>query len=120
MDSILITVKKSLGIVEECEDFDDELIIFINSVFSTLNQLGVGPENGFAIQDDTTNWSDYLNDNLKLEFIKTYVCLNVKLVFDPPSSSTVIEAINRKISELEWRINVAVDNVEEEVHNVEV
>lgn len=120
MDSILITIKKSLGIVDECEDFDDELILFTNSVFSTLNQLGVGPEKGFSIQDDTANWSDYLNNDLKLEFVKTYVCLNVKLLFDPPSSSTVIEAINRKISELEWRINVAVDNTEKEGNDVEV
>ena len=70
MDSILITIKQSLGIVDECEDFDDELILFTNSVFSTLNQLGVGPEKGFSIQDDTANWSDYLNNDLKLEFVK--------------------------------------------------
>ena len=119
MDSILISVKKSMGIAEECEDFDDELILFINSVFSTLNQLGVGPETGFAIQDDIANWSDYLNDDLNLNSVKTYVCLKVKLMFDPPNSSTVIEAINREIKELEWRINVAVDIVKED-EDVEV
>lgn len=119
MDSILISVKKSMGIAEECEDFDDELILFINSVFSTLNQLGVGPETGFAIQDDIANWSDYLNDDLNLNSVKTYVCLKVKLMFDPPSSSTVIEAINREIKELEWRINVAVDIAKED-EDVEV
>lgn len=108
-----------MGIAEECEDFDDELILFINSVFSTLNQLGVGPETGFAIQDDIANWSDYLNDDLNLNSVKTYVCLKVKLMFDPPSSSTVIEAINREIKELEWRINVAVDIVKED-EDVEV
>ena len=119
MDSILISVKKSMGIAEECEDFDDELMLFINSVFSTLNQLGVGPETGFAIQDDIANWSDYLNDDLNLNFVKTYVCLKVKLMFDPPSSSTVIEAINREIKELEWRINVVADIAKED-EDVEV
>lgn len=110
MDSILTSVKKSLGIMEECEDFDDELVLFTNSVFSTLRQIGVGPEEGFSIQDDTTNWSDYLHDDKRLEFVKTYVCLKVKMIFDPPTASTAVEAINRMISELEWRINVTVDN----------
>ena len=110
MDSILTSVKKSLGIIEECEEFDDELILFTNSVFSTLCQIGVGPEEGFSIQDDTTNWSDYIHEDKRLEFVKTYVCLNVKMLFDPPTASTAVEAINRTIKELEWRINVTVDN----------
>lgn len=80
----------------------------INSAFSVLTQLGVGPEAGFYIEDSEAVWSDFVNDS-RLEMIKTYVYLKVKLVFDPPSSSAVMEAINRQISELEWRINVTAD-----------
>ncbi len=108
MDSILTSIKKLLGITEDYEHFDQDVIVHINSAFSVLTQLGVGPEAGFFIEDSDASWTDFVNDS-RLEMIKTYVYLKVKLVFDPPSSSSVIEAINRQISELEWRINVTVD-----------
>lgn len=110
MNSILITIKKLLGIEEEYEYFDADIIMHINSVFSVLTQLGVGPEEGFTISDETAEWTDFIpkNDNT-LEFIKTYIHLRVRLVFDPPTSSAVIDAINRTISELEWRINIAAE-----------
>ncbi len=108
MESILTSIKKLLGITEDYEQFDTDIIIHINSAFSVLTQLGVGPEAGFYIADSDAAWTDFVNDS-RLEMIKTYVYLKVKLVFDPPTSSGVIDAINRQISELEWRINVAVD-----------
>lgn len=109
MDSILTSIKKLLGIAEEYEHFDPDIVMHINSAFSVLTQLGVGPEEGFHIEDASTVWSEFLYDDPRLEFVKTYVQLKVKLGFDPPLSSAAIEAINRQISELEWRINVAVE-----------
>lgn len=113
MDSILTSIKKLLGITEEYEHFDTDIVMYINSAFSVLTQLGVGPKNGFRIEDESSDWSEFLNDDPRLELVKTYVYLKVKLAFDPPLSSAVIEAINRQISELEWRINVAVDPSDE-------
>lgn len=111
MDSILTSIKKLLGISEEYTQFDDDIIMHINSVFLNLTQLGVGPEEGFFIEDDTTDWEDFVDieSNAQLQAIKTYVYLKVKLLFDPPLSTAVIESTNRMISELEWRLNVAVE-----------
>ena len=109
VESILTSIKKLLGITEDYEHFDGELMIHINSVFAVLNQLGVGPNAGFVITDKSFVWKDFLNDNKTLEFVKTFVYLKVRLLFDPPQSSAVIEAINRQASEYEWRILVAAD-----------
>lgn len=109
MESILTSIKKLLGIAEEYEHFDADLIIHINSAFSILTQLGVGPAEGFSIQDEDTLWTDFMPAGGKLEFIKSYVHLKVKLLFDPPLNSAVIESINRTLGELEWRINVEAD-----------
>ena len=109
MDSILISIKKLLGIVEEDSSFDIDIIIAINSAFMVLNQLGVGPEGGFTISDDMATWAEFLPEGKQLEAVKTYIYLKVKLVFDPPASSTVLEAFQRQISEYEWRLNIAVD-----------
>ena len=110
MESILTSIKKLLGIAEEYEHFDVDIIMHINSAFSVLTQLGVGPEEGFRIEDAGAEWSDFLDDDPRLEMVRTYVYLKVKLVFDTTSSSSaVIESINRQIQELEWRINVTVD-----------
>lgn len=111
MESILTSIKKLLGIAEEYEQFDADIIMHINTVFLNLTQLGVGPSNGFFIEDKSADWSDFVNveDNAQLQAIKTYVYLKVKLVFDPPLSSSVIESINRQIAELEWRLNAAVE-----------
>ena len=111
MESILTSIKKMLGIEEEYEHFDMDLIMHINSVFSTLNQLGVGPENGFRIEDDSTTWSEFIStDNMQFEFVKSFIYLKVKLLFDPPLSSAVIESMNRQISELEFRLNIAAES----------
>ena len=110
MDSILTSVKKIIGISEEDESFDTDLIIHINSVLMVLNQLGVGPEDGFSITDKSAVWTDLIGDNKLIEAVKTFVGLKVRLIFDPPTSSAVLDSINKTISELEWRINVMVEN----------
>lgn len=113
MESILTSIKKLLGISEEYQHFDADLIMHINSVFLILTQLGVGPKDGFFIEDDSSEWSDFLEDPTKLQMVKSYMFLKVKLLFDPPLSSAVIEANNRLISEFEWRLNVAAETKEE-------
>lgn len=110
MDSILTSVKKMLGIAEEYDHFDADLIMHINSVLTILGQLGVGPDEGFFIEDDGAEWTDFVPDMSNLQFIKTYVYQKVKLLFDPPQSASAIEALNRSISELEWRITAQVDS----------
>ena len=109
MDSILTSIKKLLGITEEYENFDQDIIMHINSAFMILNQLGVGPKSGFSINDKSSTWDEFIPESSNLEAVKTYVHLKVKLMFDPPLSSTVIEAIKSQINELEWRLNVSVD-----------
>ena len=107
MNSILISIKKMLGVDEEYDCFDTDIILHINSVLMILTQLGVGPSEGFIITDKTATWDDFLKDTKKLESVKSYVYLKVKLLFDPPLSSAVMDATNSLIRELEWRLNVA-------------
>lgn len=109
MESILTSIKKLLGIEDEYTQFDSDLIMHINTVFLNLTQLGVGPSEGFMIEDDAAIWEDFIGDSTQLQAVKTYVYLKVKLMFDPPLSSSVIDSMNRMISELEWRLNVVVD-----------
>lgn len=111
MESILTSIKKLLGIAEEYTHFDQDIIMHINSALFTLTQLGVGPSAGFSIDDAENVWDDFV-DVSRIEAVKTYVYLNVRLVFDPPTSSTVIDAMDRRLKELEWRLNAAVDPVE--------
>lgn len=106
-NSILTSIKKLLGITESCTDFDTDIIIHINTVLMTLNQLGVGTE-GFQIEDKNAVWSEFIDPN-KLAATKSYVHLRVKLLFDPPLNSAIIEAIKESIRELEWRLNVRVE-----------
>ena len=107
--SILTSIKKLLGVAEDYVEFDEDIMTHINSVFLNLTQLGVGPEEGFMIEDNTAEWEDFINGSVQLQAVKTYVYLKVKLLFDPPLSSSVTESINRMIAELEWRLNAAVD-----------
>lgn len=107
-ESILNSIKQLLGIKSNYTFFDQDIIIDINSVFTILNQLGVG-KTGFSIEDDTTTWDEFLEGYNNLSLVKTYMFMKVKMMFDPPQSGTAIEAYNRQISEFEWRINVAVD-----------
>lgn len=111
--SILTSVKKLLGITEEYNVFDVDLIMYINSVISILTQLGVGPSSGYSLTTGDETWEDYLgaafSSTANLELVKAYVAQKVRLMFDPPSSSAAKEALDRITSELEWRINVMVD-----------
>lgn len=107
MESILTSIKKLLGIAEEYTHFDADLIMHINSVLSILTQIGVGPAEGFSIKDKSSVWEDFVPENSKWELIKSYTYMKVKLLFDPPLSSSVMEAYNRTISELEWRISIS-------------
>ena len=109
MESILNTIKKMLGLDADYDAFDTDIIVNINMVFNILHQLGVGPDEGFVITGDTETWSDYLDNTLKLEMVKTYIYLKVKKIFDPGTSSALNAAIDDQIKELEWRINVQVD-----------
>lgn len=110
MDSILMSVKKMLGVDPKYEYFDDDLIMHINSVFMILTQLGVGPKEGFAISSVNDTWTDFLGaDKTKLAAVKSYMHAKVKLLFDPPSSSAQLDSLNRVASEFEWRLNVEVD-----------
>lgn len=109
MESILTSIKKLLGITEEYTHFDADIIMHINSVFMILNQLGVGPAEGFYIEDKTSTWDEYLSDPAQLQAVKSYMHLKVKMLFDPPSSGTVMNSMTQMINEFEWRLNVAVD-----------
>lgn len=107
--SILTSIKKLLGIAEEDTSFDQSIIIHINTVFAILAQLGVGPEGGFSIEDDSAIWEDYLGNATNLELVKSYIYMKVRSMFDPPTNSILADAMNKNISELEWRINTTVD-----------
>ena len=110
-DSILMTIRKLVCGDPYADHFDTDLLVHINACFSILNQLGVGPENGFVVTDETQSWSSYIADNYILNMVKTYVTLKVKKIFDPPLTSSVLEAMDKEISQLEWRLNVAVDPI---------
>ena len=109
IEGILTSVKKNLGIVEEYGHFDADVITHINSVFSVLHQLGVGPSEGFSITGPAETWRDFLPDSATLEMAKSYVYLKVKLLFDAPANSSVLSATNSMISEFEWRLQVAAE-----------
>ena len=116
MDSILDSVKKKLGIDAKYTIFDDgDLIDHINTVFADLNQLGVGPPEGFSIEDSDVIWEDYLTDDaLKLQQVKTYMHLRIKLIFDPPQQTSVLTSYQEQIEKLEWRLNIAAESIQSE------
>jgi len=105
IDSILNSVKKKLGIVESYKHFDEEIILDINTVFMSLYQLGVGPPSPFMITGETETWDDFISEG-KNEAVKSYVPLKVRLLFDPPQSSYLVNEVQDQIRELEFRMNV--------------
>lgn len=118
LTSILQSIKKLLGIPEDYDHFDSDIIIHINSAFSVLAQLGVGSEDGFSINDETAKWDEFIPDeNQLLQNVKTYVYLKVRIVFDPPLSSAVLECLKEQIKELEWRLQVASENLKKQEEN---
>lgn len=108
-DSILISTKKILGLAEDYTAFDLDVLTHINSVFTTLTQLAVGPPGGFFVEDDTALWSDFITPEMNLNAVRTYVYLRVRLLFDPPSTQYLVQATQEQIRELEWRLNVQAD-----------
>jgi len=108
-NSILNSIKKLLGLTEDYTHFDTDIVIHINSIFATLNQLGVGPENGFVIRGVEDKWTDFLSDERTLESVKSYIYLRVRQMFDPPTVSAVLESMKEMASEYEYRLMVAAD-----------
>lgn len=108
-DGILDSTKKVLGIEADYEAFDQDIIMNINAAFMTLQQLGVGPEQGFAIAGEEETWSDFLQEGVCLSAVRQYIFIKTRLTFDPPTSSFVLEALERQVHELEWRLNVQAD-----------
>lgn len=117
MDSILISIKKMLGITEEYEHFDADLIMHINSILAVLTQVGVGPTEGFRISDDSEEWDDFLPAMKGLDFVKSFIHIRVKLLFDPPQSASLLEAMKSQADELLWRIQVATETINNEEEN---
>lgn len=109
--SILTSIKKSLGIEEDYEQFDPDIIMYINSALMNLNQIGVGPEAGFMIEDKTATWEEYLEARTDLYAVQTYIYLKVRLIFDPPQMGYLVDAINKQIDELVWRLNVQAEGL---------
>lgn len=111
MESILTSIKKMLGLAEDYKQFDADIIMHINSVFTTLTQLGVGPSTGFYIEDSIAEWTDFVSDLSKIQAIKSYIYLKVRLLFDPASiGSATLAAYERQIQEFEWRLNIEAES----------
>lgn len=108
-ENILSSIKTLLGIQETDFNFDDEIIMNINSVFMTLNQLGVGPTTVFKIVDESATWASFFGTRVDLESVKSYVYLKVRMLFDPPQNSFLVDAIEKQIAEFEWRLQVQVE-----------
>jgi hypothetical protein len=105
-ESILTSTKKILGLSQDYTVFDLDIITHINAAFSILDQLGVGPEGGFAIEDESVSWTDFQVPSNQLQLVKTYIFLKVRILFDPPATSFLIQAATDQIKEYEWRLNV--------------
>lgn len=108
-DSILINIKKLLGLPSEYEQFDEDIIMHINTVLGILFQMGVGTS-AFFIRDESAVWSDFIGDEVELEMVKSYIYAKVKTMFDPPTSGSVSTSLENMIKELEWRIYIHVNS----------
>lgn len=111
--SILHSTKKILGIDEAYTVFDLDVITHINSAFATLQQIGVGPTNGFMIEDESLEWDAFLSDDPRLNAVKTYVYARVRILFDPPTTSFVLNSLSEQIKEMEWRLQVLTDPIDD-------
>lgn len=108
-ESILGTVKKALGIEQDVDAFDEVLVMHINTALSVLAQLGAGSEDGLYITGNDVTWKQLIGENSLLSLVKTYVCQKVRLIFDPPLTSSVLDAMERSLKEMEWRILAVTD-----------
>lgn len=111
MDSVLLSVKKMIGIPKDYDAFDTDIILNINTVFDGLNQMGVGPEEGFSISDDSTEWSEFLTFDRNSEMVKTYMYLKVRMLFDPPTNSSLANVYQEQLKEYEWRLLIFADEL---------
>lgn len=115
MESILRSVKKQIGLDPEYTQFDPDIIMSINTVFVILNRVGVGPSTGFRIEDESAEWTDFLpDDDLNFDVVKTYIAAKVRLIFDPPTSSIIMQATKEVIAELEWTLNINAETSQSE------
>lgn len=111
MESILTSIKQQLGYEARETGFDEELITHINTVLADLAQLGVGPPDGFEIEDETSTWQDFIPDMKKFNAVKTYIYMRVKLIFDSATmSSALIDSFNKQCDRFEWRLNHAAES----------
>lgn len=108
--SILITIKKMLGLHEDYAVFDPELIVYINTAINVLEQIGVGVD-GYVVSSDKDTWEEFLPDISKLESVKTYIYIRVRLLFDPPANATLTKTLEETARELEWRLNVKAEHL---------
>jgi len=105
-ESILKSTKKILGLAPEYTPFDLDVITHINAAFSILNQLGVGPKEGFSIEDENDTWDEFPVPTEQLHLVKTYIYLKVRILFDPPGTSFLLDSVTNQLHEYEWRLNV--------------
>jgi len=110
-DSILETTKKALGLEADYDAFDSDIIMHINSVFNTLQQLGVGPEDSFFISDSEPTWAEFIGTQKNINAVKSLMYIRVRLLFDPPQTSFLLESLEKMAQEQEWRLNVQMEGV---------
>lgn len=110
MDSILASIKERIGIAEGDDSFDTDVTDLINSAFADLNDIGVGPSEGFSITDDSDIWDDFVKDVRVLGSVKDFIYLTVKLTFDPPTQAALLTSMQNRLNKLEWRLNVKCDS----------
>ncbi len=110
MDSILASIKERIGIAEDDNSFDTDIVDLINSAFADLNDIGVGPSDGFSISDKNDLWDDFSEDVRVLSSVKDFVYLTVKLTFDPPTQTSLLTSMENRLKKLEWRLNVKCDS----------
>lgn len=109
---ILVDLRKSAGSTADYDEyFDSQLMMHANTLFTLLIQVGVGPESGFKVEDENTEWDDFYNqcsnpDDPKLRMVESYICLRTRIFFDPPTNTTLLQSLNDTVKELEWRLNV--------------
>lgn len=112
-DSIFVTIKKMLGLNDDYTPFDADVLVHINSALMTLNQMGIGPKEGFIVTDYDTTWDEFLQDKKMFGGVKTWVYLQVKMLFDPPGNSFVMDAYKNQADQILWRLNVQAESMEE-------
>lgn len=113
-ESILNTIKTMIGLSPDDAEFNTDILVFVNSALMTLRQIGIGPQNGFSVSDSTQTWSEFIEDIRYYESVKSYIYLKVRLMFDPPATSYVSEQMKTEIQEIEWRLKVEKEEIEEE------